>query len=208
MSICLELQKIDKLSTLSFEGVCVTAVILAPGACGMGGPTRGSCHHFAGSRGSGGSREIRNEFQIVRKPHICTVKASPRPPPNHPGPSPAQRRLWEVLGELGEGLEELWESSGRLWESQWEGLAELWESFGRLYIEKLPINRTSGRYVIPTASLLTLCGVLVSSWCAAWWVDDDDIVGAWPLTCAGSQHGSIDSGKCWWDIDLCSNFGL
>ena len=49
-------------------------------------------------------------------------------------PRPAQRRLWEVLGELGEGLEELWESSGRLWESLWEGLEELWESFGRLYI--------------------------------------------------------------------------
>ncbi len=27
---------------LIFEGVCVTAVILAPGACGMGGPSRGS----------------------------------------------------------------------------------------------------------------------------------------------------------------------
>ncbi len=58
----------------SFEGVCVTAVILAPGACGMGGPSRGSCHHFPGSRGSRGSRD---EFQIVRKPHVFTVKASP-----------------------------------------------------------------------------------------------------------------------------------
>ena len=79
-----------------------------------------------------------DEFQIVQKPHVFTAKVSPRPPPNHPnthpGPSPAQRGLWEVPGELGEGLEELWESSGRLWESLWEGLAELWESFGRLYI--------------------------------------------------------------------------
>ncbi len=63
-----------------FEGVCVTAVILAPGACGTGGPTRGSCHHFAGSCGSGGSRGIRNEFQIVRKPDIFTVKTSPDSP--------------------------------------------------------------------------------------------------------------------------------
>ena len=43
-----------------FEGVCVTAVIPAPGACGMGGPSRGSCHHFPGSRGS------RGEFQKRR----------------------------------------------------------------------------------------------------------------------------------------------
>ncbi len=61
----------------SFGGVCVTTVILAPGACRMGGPSRGSCHHFAGSRGSGG---IRNEFQIVRKPYVFTVKTSPDPP--------------------------------------------------------------------------------------------------------------------------------
>ncbi len=31
-----------KEATISFEGVCVTAVILALGACGMGGPSRGS----------------------------------------------------------------------------------------------------------------------------------------------------------------------
>ena len=72
---------------------------------------------------------------------------SPRPPPNHPGPRPAQRRLWEVLGELGEGLEELWEALGEpVGGSGWR---KLWESFGEtLYIQKLPINRTSGRYVI------------------------------------------------------------
>ncbi len=54
-----------------------THVIPAPGACGMGGPTRGSCHHFAGS---GGSRGSGNEFQIVRKPNVFTVKTSPDPP--------------------------------------------------------------------------------------------------------------------------------
>ncbi len=70
-----------------------------------------------------------DEFQIVQKTHVFIAKVSPRPPPSHPkthtGPSPAQRRLWEVLGELGEGLEELWESSGRLWESLWEGLEDV-----------------------------------------------------------------------------------
>ena len=42
-------------------------------------------------------------------------------------------QLWEALAELREALGELL-----------EGLEELWEA---LYIDKLPINRTSGRYV-------------------------------------------------------------
>ena len=42
-------------------------------------------------------------------------------------------QLWEALAELREALGELW-----------EGLEELWEA---LYISKLPINRTTGRYV-------------------------------------------------------------
>ena len=41
----------------------------------------------------------------------------------------------------GGALGELWEAQGQLWEA----LGELWEG---LYIQKLPINRTSGRYVI------------------------------------------------------------
>ena len=43
---------------------------------------------------------------------------------------------------------ELWEAQGQLWEALaelWEALGELWEG---LYIEKLPINRPSGRYVL------------------------------------------------------------
>ena len=39
-----------------------------------------------------------------------------------------------------EGLGQLWEALAELWEA----LGELWEG---LYIEKLPINRPSGRYV-------------------------------------------------------------
>ena len=42
------------------EGVSVTSVILAPGACGIGGPSRGSCHHL---RPSG---RFRHEFQKRR----------------------------------------------------------------------------------------------------------------------------------------------
>ena len=34
------------------------------------------------------------------------------PPKSPPGPGPAQKRLWEGLGELWEGLEELWEGLG------------------------------------------------------------------------------------------------
>ena len=42
----------------SFEGVSVTTVILAPGACGVwtGAPSRTSCHHFTIIRRSGGPR--------------------------------------------------------------------------------------------------------------------------------------------------------
>ena len=51
------------------------------------------------------------------------------------------------MGGSGGALGELWEAQGQLWEA----LAELWEALGELreglYIEKLPINRTSGRYV-------------------------------------------------------------
>ncbi len=45
-----------------------------------------------------------------------------------------------ALGGCG-GLGQLWEALAELWEA----LGELWEG---LYIEKLPINRTSGCYVI------------------------------------------------------------
>ena len=45
------------------------------------------------------------------------------------------------MGGSGGALGELWEAQGQLWEA----LGELWEG---LYIQKLPINRTSGRYVI------------------------------------------------------------
>ncbi len=44
-----------------------------------------------------------------------------------------------ALGGCG-GLGQLWEALAELWEA----LGELWEG---LYIEKLPINRPSGRYV-------------------------------------------------------------
>ena len=45
------------------------------------------------------------------------------------------------MGGSGGALGELWEAQGQLWEA----LGELWEG---LYIQKLPINRTSGHYVI------------------------------------------------------------
>ncbi len=45
------------------------------------------------------------------------------------------------MGGSGGALGELWQAQGQLWEA----LGELWEA---LYIEKLPINRPSGRYVM------------------------------------------------------------
>ncbi len=53
------------------------------------------------------------------------------------------------MGGSGGALGELWEAQGQLWEALaelWEALGELWEG---LYIQKLPINRPSGRYVNP-----------------------------------------------------------
>ena len=43
-----------------FQGVCVTSVILAPGVCGIEGPSSGSCHHLSRSR------RFRHEFQKRR----------------------------------------------------------------------------------------------------------------------------------------------
>ena len=51
-----------------------------------------------------------DEFQIVQKPHVLSVKADLDPPLN-----PPKAR----------------HSSGRPWENLWERLEELWESFGR-----------------------------------------------------------------------------
>ncbi len=51
------------------------------------------------------------------------------------------------MGGSGGALGELWEAQGQLWEA----LGELWEG---LYIQKLPINRTSGRYVITYVTYL------------------------------------------------------
>ena len=71
------------------------------------------------------------------------------PPLNPPKARHSLGRPWESLWK---GLEELWEAQGQLWEALaelWEALGELWEG---LYIQKLPINRPSGRYVIYTRS--------------------------------------------------------
>ena len=51
------------------------------------------------------------------------------------------------MGGSGAAVGELWEARGQLWEA----LAELREALGELWeglcIQKLPINRPSGRYV-------------------------------------------------------------
>ncbi len=52
------------------------------------------------------------------------------------------------MGGSGGALGELWEAQGQLWEALAElreALGELWE--GLYNIQKLPINRPSGRYV-------------------------------------------------------------
>ncbi len=52
--------------------------------------------------------------------------------------------LCGAVGLLWETLVELWGGSGMVWRRFGGALQELW---GAQYIEKLPINRTSGHYV-------------------------------------------------------------
>ncbi len=62
-----------------------------------------------------------------------------------------------ALGGSGGALGELWEALGELVGGSGGALGELWET---LYIEKLPINRPSGRYVImdPVGAILNGIG--------------------------------------------------
>ena len=66
---------------ISFEGVCLTHVILAPGA--RGGGVRAAVDDTT-SVTAVTIRDRGDEFQIVRKPHVFTVKASPDPQKNNP----------------------------------------------------------------------------------------------------------------------------
>ena len=78
---------------------------------------------------------------LFRKPCKRLQTSIKKLTPIPPDPVPAQKRLRGASGRLLEGLEELWESSGRLWGAP----GDLREA---LYIDELPINRPSGRYVI------------------------------------------------------------
>ena len=74
------------------------------------------------------------------------------------------------MGGSGGALGELWEAQGQLWEALaelWEALGELWEG---LYIEKLPINRPSGRYVTLSSVVLAsgrYAHTQLLTWCLA-----------------------------------------
>ena len=111
-----------------FEGVCLTTVILAPGACG--GRLRAAPRDIK-------SPDAADLFQIAHFMCVLSVNTDLDPPRNPPIARHSSGRPWESLGE---GLEELWEALAELREA----LGELWEG---LYIQKLPINRPSGRYV-------------------------------------------------------------
>ena len=82
-----------------------------------------------------------------------TAKVSPRPPPKPPQNTPWPKSSPEealggprgAWGGSGGALGELWEALGEPVGGSGGALGELWEA---PYIEKLPINRPSGRYVI------------------------------------------------------------
>ncbi len=67
-----------------------------------------------------------------------------------------------ALGGCG-GLGQLWEALAELWEA----LGELWEA---LYIEKLPINRTSGRYVRAVHLGMSIANRTSQVYCAFCWL--------------------------------------
>ena len=92
-----------------FEGVCLTTVILTPGACG--GRLRAAAREIDWyvSAGSGGSTGV------FRKRRSCCVLQNLRAR-DHRAIAPAALggcgglgQLWEALAELREALGELWE---------------------------------------------------------------------------------------------------
>ncbi len=86
----------------------------------------------------------RNADRIDR--HRKREPATPKPPQNTPWPKSSPE---EALGGSGGALGELWEALGEPAGGSGGALGEPWEA---LYIEKLPINRPSGRYVTMTDS--------------------------------------------------------
>ena len=110
----------------SFEGVCETSVILAPSACGMGGPSRGSCHHFAPS---GRSRRSRGEFQNRRS---CCYTRHFRAREVR-GPFRAMRRLRSWSGSRRSRARESTAKSTFIRKTHM-----IWKTFFRVFAERSP----------------------------------------------------------------------
>ena len=110
-----------------FEGVCVTTVILAPGACGLGlraALLATTSPESVAAAGVFQKAPISCYSSYLRARGLSKIDRNPSP-----GPSPAKGRLQGSLGELGEGLEELRES---LWDL-WEGAGGM--KFGRFELQ-------------------------------------------------------------------------
>ena len=96
-------------------------------------------------------------------PSVFTANESPDPPltsKSSPRPKPLAElgeAVGEPLGGSGGALGELWEALGEPVGGSGGALGELWEA---LYIEKLPINRPSGRYVNHDAMYNTTISVI------------------------------------------------
>ena len=88
-----------------------------------------------------------DEFHLARFDAQARYLRALTPPKTSPNPPLAQARPGEALGSSWSAVEA---SGGALRGpgELWEGLEELWKSSGRLYIDKLPINRPSRRYVM------------------------------------------------------------
>ncbi len=93
--------------------------------------------------------KIRHEFQKRRSDRQVSQTRARDLPQTTPKHTLAQEEALEgprgALGGSGGALGEPWEALGEPAGGSGGALGELWEA---LYIENLPINRTSGRYVI------------------------------------------------------------
>ncbi len=133
---------IIRTTLLYFEGVCLTTVILAPGACGgrlRAAPRDIKSPDAASAAGAPECHEKRVLYLFYQSRRTLT------PPLNPPKSRHSSGRLWESLWE---GLEELWESFGRLWRSS----GRPWESSGRVYIYKNSRSTAPADVMLPSCA--------------------------------------------------------
>ncbi len=93
-------------------------------------------HTFESLFGEDGLPEMLSKLGVLAERSMKKLKKQRAIAPAALGGCGGLGQLWEALAELREALGELWEG---------------------LYIQKLPINRPSGRYVMPVCECMYVC---------------------------------------------------